>query len=122
MALKEMEEETIVMYRPTGPNELKLVEKSGFSKWPPRLPEQPIFYPVTNERYAKEIATKWNIKDSGIGYVTRFKVKKDFMAKYKIEKVGASHHTEWWVPAEELEELNKNIVGKIEVIGEYRKP
>jgi hypothetical protein len=86
MALKEMEEETIVMYRTTWPNELKLVEKSGFSKWPPRLPEQPIFYPVTNERYAKEIATKLNIKDSGIGYVTRFKVKKDFMAKYKIEK------------------------------------
>jgi hypothetical protein len=83
MALKEMEEETIVMYRPTWPNELKLVEKSGFSKWPPRLPEQPILYPVTNERYAKEIATKWNNKDSGIGYVIRFKAKKDFMLSIK---------------------------------------
>ncbi|MEA5604142.1 hypothetical protein [Nostoc sp. UHCC 0252] len=29
-------------------------------------------------------------------------------------------HTEWWIPAEELEELNSNIVGKIEVIGEYK--
>ena len=115
------EDETITLYRPTGPNELKLVEESGFNKWPPRLPEQPIFYPVTNEKYAKEIATQWNIKDSGVGYVTKFLVKKSFMAKYKIEQVGASHHTEWWVPAEELEELNSNIVGKIEVIGEYRK-
>ena len=115
------EEETIVLYRPTGPTELKLVEKSGFKKWPPRLPEQPIFYPVTNEKYAKEIATQWNMKDSGIGYVTKFHVKKLFMEKYKIEQVGASYHTEWWVPAEELEELNKNIVGIIEVIGEYRK-
>ncbi len=122
MAFKEMNEEIIVMYRPTGPNELKLVKDSGYKKWPPRLPEQPIFYPVTNEQYAKEIATKWNINDSGVGYVTRFKVKKDFMAQYKIEQVGASHHTEWWVPAEELEELNNNIVGKIEVIGEYHKP
>jgi hypothetical protein len=122
MAKKEMEDETIVMYRPTGPIELKLVEESGFTKWPPRLPDQPIFYPVTNEQYAKEIATKWNIKDSGVGYVTCFEVKKEFMSKYKIEQVGASHHTEWWVPAEELEELNMNIVGKIEVIGEYRKP
>ena len=122
MAQKEMKDKTIVMYRPTGLNELELVEESGFTKWPPRLPEQPIFYPVTNEQYAKEIATKWNIKDSGVGYVTRFEVKKDFMSKYKIEQVGASHHTEWWVPAEELDELNKNIVGKIEVIGEYRKP
>ncbi len=113
--------ETIIMFRPTGPNELKLVEENEFKRWPPKLPEQPIFYPVTNEQYAKEIATKWNIKDSGVGYVTRFEVKKQFMEQYRIEKVGASHHTEWWVPAEDLEKLNDNIVGKIEVIGEYRK-
>lgn len=114
-------EETIVLYRPAGPKELKLVEESGYKKWPPRLPEQPIFYPVTNEQYAREIATQWNIKDSGVGYVTKFHVKKSFMDKYKIEKAGASHHTEWWVPAEDLEQLNNNIVGLIEVIGEYRK-
>jgi hypothetical protein len=117
-----MKEETITMYRPTGPEELKLVEESGFKKWPPRLPEQPIFYPVTNQQYAKEIATKWNINDSGVGYITRFAVKRAFVERYQIEQVGASYHTEWWIPAEELEELNNNIVGEIEVIGEYRKP
>jgi len=113
---------TITMYRPTGPHELELVKGSGYTAWPPRLPGQPIFYPVTNEQYAKEIATQWNIKDSGIGYVTKFEVNKDFVDNYKVEQVGAAHHTEWWVPAGELEELNKNIVGKIEVIGEYKKP
>tara|TARA_B100001989_G_scaffold213643_1_gene163667 strand:- start:171 stop:530 length:360 start_codon:yes stop_codon:yes gene_type:complete len=110
---------TITLYRPTGPNELELVKGSGFTKWPPRLPEQPIFYPVTNERYAREIATKWNIKASKIGYVTKFEVQKSFMDRYDIHTVGASYHTEWWIPAEELEELNANIVGKIEVIGTY---
>ena len=109
------------MYRPTGPNELALVEETEFKRWPPRLPEQPIFYPVTNEKYAKEIATRWNIKDSGVGFVTRFKVNAKFMEKYQIEQVGASHHTEWWIPAEDLEKLNDNIVGFIEVIGEYKK-
>jgi hypothetical protein len=44
------------------------------------------------------------------------------MQKYETQRVGGSHHTEWWVPAEELEQLNDNIVGVIEVIGEYRKP
>lgn len=116
-----MSVEITTLYRPTGPNELKLVEESGFKRWPPRLPGQPIFYPVTNERYAKEIATRWNIKDSGVGYVTRFEVKAEFMSRYKIEQVGAAHHTEWWVPDAELPELNDNIVGLIEVIGEYRK-
>lgn len=108
------------MYRPTGPAELKLLKDANFRRWPPRLPEQPIFYPVTNEQYAIDIATQWNIKASGVGYVTRFSVKKSFVDNYKIQKVGGAHHTEWWIPAEKLEELNDNIVGEIEVIGEYR--
>ena len=111
---------TITLYRPTGPVELDLVRQSGFRRWPPRLPEQPIFYPVTNEQYAIEIASQWNIKDSKIGYVTRFQVRADFISQYAIQKVGGAHHTEWWIPAEELEMLNDNIVGFIEVIGEYR--
>jgi len=113
-------EETITMYRPTGPKELELVRSSGFRRWPPRLPEQPIFYPVTNERYAAEIARRWNVREDGAGYVTRFAVRAAFMQQYEIQKVGAEHHTEWWIPAEKLEELNDNIVGAIEVIGEYR--
>jgi len=115
-----MNEDTVTMYRPTGPEELKLVSDSGFKSWPPRLPEQPIFYPVTNEQYAIDIASDWNVKDSGIGYVTKFRVKKSFVDRYNIEKVGGENHTEWWIPAEDLAMLNYNIVGEIEVLAEYR--
>jgi hypothetical protein len=114
-----MLEETMTLYRPTGPKEMELVKDSGYKAWPPRLPEQPIFYPVTNEEYAKEITMKWNVKDSDVGYVTRFEVKKAFMDQYDIHQVGASYHIEWWIPAEDLDKLNDNIVGMIEVIGEY---
>lgn len=115
-----MREETVVMYRPTGPQELALVRESGHKRWPPRLPDQPIFYPVTNERYAAEIAEQWNVKASDAGFVTRFAVRKAFMDRYAVQCVGGEHHTEWWVPAEELEALNDNIVGVIEVIREFR--
>jgi hypothetical protein len=114
------QDKTVVLYRPTGPTELELVRQSGFTRWPPRLPEQPIFYPVTNEAYAKQIAVEWNIGASGVGYVTRFYVRESFMERYERQKVGGDIHTEWWIPAEELEQLNDNIVGLIEVIGEYR--
>ena len=57
---------------------------------------------------------RWNVKDSGKGYVTRFEVRKEFMDRFEIQKVGARHHTEWWIPAEDLDELNDNIVGTIE--------
>lgn len=112
--------ETVTLYRPTGPEELKLVQDSGYTKWPPRLAEQPIFYPVTNEEYASQIARQWNVPASQVGYVTKFQVKKSFMDRYSIQKVGGSIHTEWWIPSEELEELNSNIVGLIEVIQEFK--
>lgn len=115
-----MPEEVVTLYRPVGQKELELVAASGYRRWPPRLAEQPIFYPVTNEEYAKEITIKWNVPASGVGYVTRFYVKKSFIDLYQIHKVGGDIHTEWWIPAEELAELNDNIVGKIEVIGAYK--
>jgi hypothetical protein len=118
--LPQIDADCVVMYRPAGPRELALVEASGFRRWPPRLLEQPIFYPVTNAKYAEEIAIRWNIKDSGVGYVTRFRVRKSFVDRYAVQKVGGAHHTEWWIPAEELEALNDEIVGLIEVIGQYR--
>jgi hypothetical protein len=112
-----MIEPVVVMYRPCGQKELDLVAASGFKRWPPRLPDQPIFYPVTNEQYAWQV-NKWNVSQFGKGYVTRFAVRESFIEKYKVETVGSRQHTEWWVPAEDLESLNDNIVGEIEIIGE----
>jgi hypothetical protein len=41
--------ETVTLYRPVGPKELELIKSSGWKEFPPRLAEQPIFYPVINE-------------------------------------------------------------------------
>jgi len=112
--------ESVALYRPVGPRELALVAESGFHAFPPRLPEQPIFYPVLNEDYARQIARGWNVPASGSGYVTRFHVREQFTRKFNIQTVGGTVHQELWIPAEELDELNRNIVGLIEVIAEYK--
>jgi hypothetical protein len=114
-----MTEATTVLFRPTGLEEMKLVQEAGWKEWPPRLPGQPIFYPVTNEQYASEIASKWNVPASGIVYVARFEVRKSFMDSYQVQIVGARHHAEWWIPADDLAELNSNIVGLIEIVAEF---
>jgi hypothetical protein len=106
---------TTILYRPVGPKELALIEASGWRAFPPRLADQPIFYPVMNEEYAIQIARDWNVKASGAGYVTRFAVEADFLSRYEEQVVGGDTHREWWVPAEELEEFNRHIVGMIEV-------
>ena len=115
-----MSEETIIMYRPVGPKELQLIVASGYRAFPPRLPEQPIFYPVLNEEYANDISRKWNVRDYGAGFVTRFRVRKDYAAKYSLQIAGDSNCQELWVPAEELPAFNENIVGLIEVIAEFK--
>jgi hypothetical protein len=112
--------ETLTLWRPTGPQELALVEATGFRRWPPRLPDQPIFYPVMDEQYAVRIARDWNVRASGVGYVTRFEVEAHFAARYDVHQVGGDSILELWVPAEELEEFNDHIVGLIEVVAEFR--
>jgi hypothetical protein len=110
---------TTTLYRPVGPAELKLIEASGWRKFPPRLPEQPIFYPVLNKEYATEIARRWNSREDGTGYVTAFEVDSNYIAQFEVRKVGGSEHLELWVPAEELERFNNHIAGAIRVIASY---
>jgi hypothetical protein len=112
--------DTVTLWRRTGPEELALIQASGWSAWPPRLPEQPIFYPVLNEEYATKIARDWNVAHSGVGYVTRFRVRASFLNRYEVHQVGGRSILEYWIPAEDLPELNNNIVGRIEVVAEYR--
>lgn len=112
--------ELITLYRPVGPKELELIRQSGWKRFPPRLPDQPIFYPVMNEEYAIQIARDWNVPASGSGFVTKFAVRKDYISKFQIHNVGAELHNELWIPAEELNEFNDNIVGAIDVTKTFK--
>jgi hypothetical protein len=119
----EVKEKTITLYRPVGQKELDLIRETGFHEFPPRLEWQPIFYPVLNEAYAIRIAKEWNTKDAAsgyVGYVTRFEVRADYLSQFTVQEVGSTELQEYWIPAEGLAEFNRNIVGLIEVIREYR--
>ena len=67
------------------------------------------------------IAWDWNAKHnlSKVGFVTRFRVRNEYLHRYKVQTVGGSMHQEYWIPAEELDEFNRNLVGRIEVVAEY---
>jgi hypothetical protein len=117
-----MLDELTTLYRPVGRNELALIRASGFRAFPPRLPSQPFFYPVLNEEYAAQIARDWNTKDemSGYeGYVLKFRVRTEFLSRYDAHIVGSSSHSEYWIPADDVEELNRNIDGTIEIAGSF---
>lgn len=110
---------SVTLFRPTGEQELALIPASGWRAFPPRLPDQPFFYPVLNEVYATQIARDWNTKDGGIRDVLRFQVDAEFLARYTMQTVGTRVHQEYWIPAEDLEEFNRNLVGSIEIVSSF---
>src|SRR5215831_17398502 len=106
------------LFRPVGLHELALIWDSGMREFPPRLPHQPIFYPVTNDDYARQIARDWNTGDekSGFaGFVTAFSIDSGYLGKFELHTVGASQHQEFWIPSEELSSFNRAITGQISV-------
>jgi len=111
-----MSDHTITLWRPVGPAELRLIEQADMLAFPPRLPEQPIFYPVTTEDYAVKIARDWNVPADGAGFVTRFCVRRDYLDRYEVQEAGGRAHKEYWIPAEEMGAFNAAIVGTIEVV------
>lgn len=115
-----MSEATVTLWRPVGPDELTLIEQAGMRAFPPRLPEQPIFYPVTTEDYAIKIARDWNVRASGCGFVTRFQVLKAYLDQHDVQIAGGKAHQEYWIAAEDMDAFNAAIVGEIAVTHEFR--
>jgi hypothetical protein len=112
-------DDTVTLWRPVGPTELALIQQLEMRAFPPRLPEQPIFYPVLSESYATKIARDWNVPASGSGYVTRFRVRRDFLDRHQIHLAGGQEYQEYWIPAEDLPAFNNALVGQIEVIAAF---
>jgi tetratricopeptide (TPR) repeat protein len=107
----------MILYRPVGLQELELIYDSGMKAFPARLPEQPIFYPVLQLEYARQVASDWNVKSGQLaGYVTQFKMEDQYISQFEEHTVGSSQHQELWIPAEELEKFNQHIIGRIKVL------
>lgn len=112
----------IKLFRPVGLEELALLWESGMREFPPRLIHQPIFYPVLNLEYARQIARDWNTPDvnSGFaGFVTQFAVSSTYLSKFEPHTAGSAKHREYWIPAREVSSFNKAISGLISVEEAY---
>lgn len=107
------------LWRPVGGYELALVVASAFARYPPRLPEQPIFYPVCTRQYAEDIAYQWNLGDTSSafsGFITEFRVPTSVADRYPRKVVGGREHEELWVPADEQDAFCDAFEGSITVI------
>ena len=104
----------MLLFRPVGLEELRLLYETGMRAFPPRLPDQPIFYPVLHEDYAAQIARDWNTKTgTRAGFVTRFEVDDEYLSRFERRVVGSREHEELWVPADQLEVFNTHIRNRV---------
>jgi hypothetical protein len=113
-----LDSDAVTLWRPIGARELELVSASEMREFPPRLPEQPIFYPVLTEAYATKIARDWNAPRGG-GFVARFRVRRNFIQRYPVQDAGGREHLEYWIPAEDLPAFNNAIIGQIEIVAAF---
>jgi hypothetical protein len=108
------------LYRPVGLRELELIAATGYREFPPRFEWQPIFYPVVTREYALAIITQWNSKESEAGhcgFVTEFDLADEFASRFQVQQLGGGPiYRELWVPSEELDHFNKQLLGPIRVI------
>jgi len=110
----------MVLWRPVGLAEMELIFESKMKAFPPRLPEQPIFYPVLNEEYAIQIARDWNANTAPFaGYVTQFSISDSYVGQFPHHVVGGHEHEELWVPAAELADFNGSIEGEIATVSAF---
>ena len=110
------------LFRPVGHQELALVWDSGMREFPPRLPHQPIFYPVTPIEHATQIARDGNTVDdaSGLaGFVLQFRVASEFLTHFEPVRAGSSSRIEYQIPAGQLGSFNTAILGSIEAVSAY---
>lgn len=112
-----------MLYRPVDSEELKLIADEDWESFPVRLPGQQVFHPIMNKDYAVQIARELSLKhrEDGKAYVTKFKVRRDYLDRTEKQSVGGKFYEEYWVPVEDLAEFNANIVGKIEVTHSFAK-
>ena len=110
------------LWRPVGQNELAKIRAIGMRAFPPRLPEQPIFYPVLSFDYAEKIARDWNSARADhkfVGFVVCFELNDAYAARFQPQPAGGNTLKELWVPADELAAFNDNIEGGIEIVAAY---
>jgi len=53
-------------------------------------------------------------------FSVKFEVADDFLKPYEVQKVGLDNHVELWIPSEDLEDMNDNIIGDIELINTFK--
>lgn len=106
----------LLLYYPVGQPELDWIAASGWLEFPPCPLEQAVFAPALQPEYAAGLAQEWQVPSQDVAYVLRFAVDADYAATFPVQTTGRPEQATLQVPAEELPDFNRQILGQIEVV------
>ncbi|RHW24159.1 hypothetical protein D0Z08_25920 [Nocardioides immobilis] len=112
---------TVTLWHLTDPDELDQVKELGMKAWPsPRRDQHPFLQVIGDER-AVTIPRAWTKYANGAVYLTRFEVKKTYLNRRAVGRPSGhcilEHHL---ATVDDMEVLNRSIVGAIDVVAEIR--
>lgn len=111
--------DTVTLYRAIGPGQMQAILDRDCARFPARLPQQKFFFPLLTEAFANYIAQEWNVPNSGVGYIVRFRVDAEYLQTKRIYRVGGPEHREYRIERDEFPRFNAAIRGPIEVVGVF---
>ena len=110
------------LYRPLSAEEYRAVEEKGFTGFPPRSEEQPLFTALLSEEGATQIARHMRIAKTAenLIYVVSFLVDDAYIRQFPIQHANERNRRALWIPADEVDILNQHLIGKIRLIASYQ--
>ena len=110
------------LYRPLSAEEYRAVEEKGFTGFPPRSEEQPLFTALLSEEGATQIARHMRISKTAenLIYVVSFLVDDAYIRQFPVQHANERNRRALWIPADEVDILNQHLIGKIRLIASYQ--
>lgn len=107
------------LYKSLSPVQLAQVVSLGWRAFPAMDDDQQIFAPKLHQAYAEMLARQLEMAHFQAGYVVRFTLGNDFLQRFTPVSVAYREHEEYRIPVRSLAELNRAIVGRIELVSGF---
>ncbi|GEM_PF-1347220 len=109
--------ESIKLYWPVNHDMLEAIESMGWKKFP----EHYLCNPVLNEGYAVQISQELDAVACPIAYICEFELLISDLEAFSIKQSLNIYHQELEINDQNLESLNKAILGQISVKRVFKK-
>ena len=111
--------ETITLYQALSPRQLAALIRADWRRIEPGWAGEQFIYLKLCQRYAEMIARQSEVPLHGAGYVVRLVLPAAVLGHYQLETVAYEDHLEYRLPIDELQEVNRHLIGDVKPVSAF---